>query len=297
MKLAALILGFACQFTWAQNLDYSTSGKLILTHLSSAPFPHPSRAEGHTYKDKLYPAAENYSDNTVAIFVPRGFRETGRVDFVVHFHGWNNHVANVLQHYRLIEQLVASGRNAILVVPQGPKDAPDSSGGRLEDKEGFRKFMGDVVTELRHSGALTQTNFNLGQIVLSGHSGGYRVISAILDRGGLTDRVREVWLFDALYAETDKFLAWAAQPHAGRLLNIYTDNGGTKGETEAMMATLKQRAIPFLAVSESDLKTAELRRQGCIFLHTALAHDDVVEKHETFKTFLETSELEALRGK
>ena len=85
---------------------YAGSGELIVTQLTSAPFPHPKRAEGHTYQKKLYPAAEHYTDNTVAIFIPKGFRETGQVDFVVHFHGWKNTVEGVLGQYKLIEQLV-----------------------------------------------------------------------------------------------------------------------------------------------------------------------------------------------
>jgi len=288
-----LILGCGC--AWGQETNYAALGKLLLLRLPSAPFPHPSRAQGYTYQDKSYSAADHYSDNTVAVFVPRGFRETGQVDFVVHFHGWKNHVSNVLKRYRLIEQLVSSGRNAILVVPQGPKDAPDSSGGKLADTDGFRRFMDDVTAELRQSGALRQTNFSVGQIILSGHSGGYKVIASILDRGGLSNPVREVWLFDALYADTDKFLAWMDRAPVGRLVDIYTDGGGTKRETEALIGTLKQRSTPFLALSETDLKPDDLRPRGFIFLHTALAHNDVVETHETFKTFLETSGLQALR--
>jgi hypothetical protein len=201
----------------------------------------------------------------------------------------------VLKRYRLIDHLVASGRNAVLVVPQGPQDAPDSSGGKLADADGFRRFMDDVTAGLRQSGALRQTNFSVGQIILSGHSGGYKVIASILDRGGLAEAVCEVWLFDALYADTDKFVAWMGRSSTGRLVNIYTDGGGTKRETEALIATLKQRSTPFLAGEEADLKADDLRRRGFIFLHTALAHNDVVETHETFKTFLESSGLEALK--
>src|SRR5439155_8934151 len=102
----------------AENLEqtYASFGRLIVTQFVSAPFPHPARAEGHKYKDKLYSAKEHYSDSTVAIFIPKGFRESKRVDFVVHFHGWNNTVAGTLSTYKLIEQLVASGKNAVLVV-------------------------------------------------------------------------------------------------------------------------------------------------------------------------------------
>src|SRR6266478_2656025 len=99
---------------------YADQGELLLAHLASAPFPHPQRLQGHKYKDQFYSAAEHYSNDTVAIFIPRSFRETGKIDFVVHFHGWQNNVEGVLKRYQLIEQLVASGRNAVLIVPQGP---------------------------------------------------------------------------------------------------------------------------------------------------------------------------------
>lgn len=294
LSLFLAFIVFACGLTWGQETNYAGMGEMLVVHLPSAPFPHPSRAHGYTYKDKIYPTAMHYSDNTVAIFVPRGFRETGQIDFVVHFHGWNNNVSNTLKRYRLIEQLISSERNAILVVPEGPKDAPDSSGGKLADADGFRRFMDDVTDELRRSGALRRTNFSVGQITLSGHSGGYKVMAAILDCGGLSTAVREVWLFDALYADTDKFVAWMDRTPTGRLMNIYTDQGGTKRETEALIAALQQRSTPFQALSESELKPRDLHRRGFIFLHTALTHNDVVEKHETFKTFLETSGMQPL---
>src|SRR5262249_45625656 len=119
----------------------SDLGQLITKPFASAPFPHPKRAEGHTYKTEFFSAADHYNDRTVAIFIPKGFRETGTIDFGVHFHGWRNHVDEVLRRYQLLEQMAESGRNAVLVVPQGPRDAPDSFGGKLEDPDGFRRFM------------------------------------------------------------------------------------------------------------------------------------------------------------
>ena len=131
----------------------------------------------------------------------------------------------------------------------------------------------------------------IGSIILSGHSGGYRVMASILDRGGMTDHVKEVWLFDALYAETDKFLAWFDKFH-GRLLDIYTEHGGTKDETQKLMATLKQRGTPFLSGDEAKGTSSELSTKGPIFLFTSLEHDEVLQKHQTFKQFLETSCLQ-----
>ena len=273
---------------WEQA--YAAYGRLIVTQFVSAPFPHPARAEGHMYKDKLYSAAEHYSDSTVAILIPKNFREGRSVDFVVHFHGWNNTVAGTLNTYKLAEQLVASGKNAVLVVPEGPHNAPDSFGGKLEDAGGFKRFLDEVVATLKQRGVFKRKDFAVGRVMLSGHSGGYRVMSAIVDRGGMPSSVKEVWLFDALYAETDKFLAWFDREH-GRLLDIYTDHGGTKDDSEAMMELLKKRGTTFYATGEKNVTEKGLRQNKLVFIHSDLPHDDVVAKRNEFELFLKTSLL------
>ena len=292
----AILLAPAISAFAGESLEqtYSAQGRLIATQFVSAPFPHPARAAGHKYKDKLYPASEHYSDSTVAIFIPNHLRETDHVDFVIHFHGWNNTVAGTLKGFKLIEQFVASGKNAVLVVPEGPHDAPDSFGGKLEDQDGFKKFTEELVATLEQRAVLPRNKISIGHIILSGHSGGYRVIAGILDRGGLPKNADEVWLFDALYAGTDKFLAWSDRHH-GRLLNINTDQGGTKAESNAMMDLLKKRGTPFLAVEESQATSDELKTNQLVFIHTDLPHNDVVEKRKEFCLFLKTSSLEDLQ--
>jgi len=272
---------------------YAPFGELIVTKLNSAPFPHPLRAEGHRYKDQIFSAKEHYSDSTVAIFIPKGFEAGDRIDFVVHFHGWKNNVEGVLKGYEIVEQLSESRRNAILVVPQGPRDASDSFGGKLEDPEGFKRFMDDVTGTLREKAGFRK-EFSTGRIVLSGHSGGYQVISSILDRGGLSDKVREVWLFDALYAQTDKFLAWMYK-EPGRLINIYTEHGGTKNETEQLIRKLQTRGTHIFAAKEAEAKSSDLRTNHFVFLYSDLEHNDVLDKHRTFRDFLKTSCLGEIR--
>jgi hypothetical protein len=291
-QLLPLVMACLTVFStaWSETLPehYAQSGELLLVHIPSAPFPHPQRAEGHKYKDQFFSAAEHYTYDTVAIFIPTGFRETGKIDFVVHFHGWQNNVEGVLKRYQLIEQLMASGRNAVLIVPQGPYNASDSFGGKLEDPEGFSRFMNDVMDTLRQKSAMKGKGFALGQIILSGHSGGYQVISSIVDHGGLTDHVKEVWLFDALYAQTEKFLAWWDKSH-GRLIDTYTEHGGTKSETEKLITTLKDRGTTLFSVKDTEITLANLRESRILFLYTDLAHDDVIHKRKAFEQFLSTS--------
>lgn len=271
--------------------DYAPLGRLIITNFVTAPFPHPLRAEGHTYKDKLFSAAEHYSNSTVALFIPKGFRAHRKIDFVVHFHGWGNNATNALSKYKLIEQFAAADRNAILIVPQGPFNASDSFGGKLEDADGFKRFMAEAVQTLRNNGVIDKGE--PGRIILSGHSGGYEVISAILAHGGLSDQVREVWLFDALYAKTERFALWFDH-YPGRFIDLYTEHGGTKEETEALMAALSGNGIPFYKANETEADNVDLRKAHLIFLFSELPHDEVMQHRITFQRFLETSCLAPL---
>ncbi|MCB0553556.1 MAG: hypothetical protein KDD02_08400 [Phaeodactylibacter sp.] len=43
-------------------------------------------------------------------------------------------------------------------------------------------------------------------IILSGHSGGYRVMSYILLQGGLPEAIKGVWLFNGLYGQSNPSL-------------------------------------------------------------------------------------------
>lgn len=273
----------------AQTVDAGNdNGTLILTRLASAPFPHPQRASGHSYGGKAFPFELHYRDSSVAIFIPKNFKKTATVDLVIHFHGWYNNIDTVLARYAFVPQFLGSGKNAVLVVPEGPKNAPDSFGGKLEDENGFKAFVSEVLDTLfRHSVIASTVP---GSIILSGHSGGYRVISFILMRGGLTDHIREVYLFDALYGQTEKFAYWLDHT-GGKLVNIYTDSGGTKAESENLMADLRGWKIPFLSGEEDGITPDELRTQRIIFLHTRLEHDEVLQSHETFRSFLKASIL------
>lgn len=275
-------------------LALTNSSQIILTQFVSAPFPHPSRAEGLKYKGEFFPADKHYSDSTVAMFIPKGFDDGGQVDFAIHFHGWRNTVAGALEQFKLTDQFIASRRNAILIVPQGPRNAPDSAGGKLEDAEGFKQFMDEAVVLLKKRDVLKKDSC-IGQIILSGHSGGYKVMASAIERGGLTDQIREVWLFDGLYAQGEKFLAWS-EKSGGRLVNIYTDAGGTKTRTEEMLSQLKQRGTNVLATTDMAVTPMELTTNKFVFLHTDMGHNDVMEKRKAFQKFLETSCLKKMPG-
>ena len=101
-----------------------------------------------------------YDDATTAVFVPRHFKvRSNKIDTVLHFHGHKNTVAKALRVYQLREQVYDSRQNAILVVPQGPIDARDSSGGKLDRPKGLLRFL----TEVRQTLQTRKVNRALGR--------------------------------------------------------------------------------------------------------------------------------------
>jgi hypothetical protein len=274
----------------SMQIQLLPQGKLLMVPFDSAPFPHPFRAGGYTYHTNFYSASEHYSDRTVGIFVPKGFRVTSRLDFIVHFHGWRHSVAGTLAEYKLIEQFAASGKNAILIVPQGPLNVTDSFGGKLEDTNGFKNFMDEAVRQLCDRGMLPRGDFQIGDIILSGHSGGYHVMAAILDHGGMSGKIQEVWLFDALYESANIFSSWQKNQD-GRLLNIYTDHGGTREETEQLMAAYRAAGVKYSWLEENRCTRKDIQNGKIIFIHSDLVHNDVVSRRDEFRRFVETSGL------
>lgn len=285
MKNLILLLLLGLFFNGICQIDQSL-GDVIKLELSSAPFPHNARANGHTYSDKFYPADAHYSDSTVMVFIPKNFTESEKTDFVIYFHGWYNNIDTACSKFKILEQFSGSNKNAILIFPEGPKNAPDSYGGKLEDENGFNNMMKDILAELIKRNNISSDK--IGDLILSGHSGAYRVISFILMRGGLTANIKEVFLFDALYAELEKYAHWFTN-YNGKFINIFTDNGGTKEDSHSLMDDLKGWQIPFLLKEEDEISDSELKENKLIFIHSKLGHNDVLTNNENLKRFLSAS--------
>jgi hypothetical protein len=266
----------------------SAEGATLLRTFPHAPFPHSSREKGYIYDSKFYDAPTHYNDSTIGIFIPTGYKPGADVNYVVHFHGWSNHVATVFDHYELKRQFTASGRNAILLVPQGPKDAPDSSGGKLAADPGAFEALLHEVTQFLIESKKIHTN-RIGKIVLSTHSGGYLVTGAILRQSALHTHITDVLLFDSTYGELEAFANWAAQKEH-RLISIFTRH--LAPENFMLLTLLQKRHTPFTSLLEPDLTASLLTGRQPLFIHTLdLPHDEVMQKRDYFALFLRTSAL------
>ena len=91
----------------------------------------------------------------------------------------------------------------------------------MEDTDGFRKMVEDVMGTMTRE-KVTATG-RIARVIISAHSGGYRPAGFSLDRGGLSDRVTHVFLFDALYGQHEYFRDWLLRGR-GTIRAAYTEH-------------------------------------------------------------------------
>jgi len=265
-------------------LDWNAypGGEWARFYLHNAVYPHPSRQDGWQYHDKFFPRDPHYLDSSVVVIVPKGFHQNakGDVNLIVHFHGWNNDNLGVLEKYPLAQQLSAARRNSLLVLAQGPWRASDSGGGKMEDEGGFRRMVEGIISTLTVDGHLK--NPRIGQVIVTAHSGGYRPAIYAVARGGLMDHIREVFLFDAFYAQTEELIPWLKMDKRHHLRSIYTDH--LAEEHAKFMRLLKTNHIKY----QEEMKA----KARVVLQKTTVCHDCVIDG--TFRSWLEGSCLEPL---
>ena len=84
----------------------------------------------------------------------------------------------------------------------------------------------DVMRELKKNN-IVSPRAEAGNIVLAGHSGAFRVIAYILQNGQMP--VQEVFLFDALYSQVDKYINWINSDAQHHFVHWFTNRGGGNG--------------------------------------------------------------------
>jgi hypothetical protein len=124
-------------YTASIGQDQISQFKITSSHTA---FPDTGRMKGHLYNDVLYSTADHYSDSSVIIITPKNFNTKKKVDMIFWFHGWNNNIDSALTRYGLLRQFAEAGTNAVLILAETAKDAPDSYGGKLEQQNTFKNW-------------------------------------------------------------------------------------------------------------------------------------------------------------
>lgn len=252
-----------------------------------------------------FPAAWSYHrDPTVHVFVPRhhrAVREAG-VSTIVHFHGHNTTAERAIVAHQLREQLFDSKQNAILVVPQLAVLTPDSSAGKLEQPGGFARMIDDALRTIASKDARAalgasapKPDSTASRVCISAHSGGYHAAACALKHGGVP--VRETYLFDALYAESDVFRDWVVagkgNPMATRhKLVSYFTGGAPEANTKRLFAELAKAGVVCAEEeTEGTLSRSELTHAEAVAIKTQLGHGAVTSELNSLRDCLYASAL------
>jgi hypothetical protein len=244
---------------------------------SEEPFLNISKGDrkGHrSYGGRVYWQDETYNDSRVLVHVPETFdvRKPGVI--VVFFHGNGATLERDVRDRQLVPQQISdSGVNAVLLAPQLAVNAADSSAGKFWQPGGFKRFIDESASHLARlygDPKSAQAFANL-PIVIVGYSGGFLPTAWSLEVGGVPDRVRGVFLLDAVYGELDKFASWIEKNRSGFFVSSYTRY--TKQRDQELMALLRGKGI---TVSES--MDGPLRPGSVVFVQTpnGVTHRDYV---------------------
>jgi len=126
----------------------------------------------------------------VHVWRPRGYRGDLAVAYL---HGYYVNVDEAMQKHKLLDQFVASGVQALFVVPETPKS---------NEQGVFWKSLPELLGFVNASvGASAKT------VHAVAHSGGYRTVLDWLP----APELQRVTLLDALYAGVTTFANWAAR--------------------------------------------------------------------------------------
>ena len=243
------------------------------------PFLNVSKGErrGHrSYGGRVYWQDETYNDNRVLMHVPENFdvRKPGVI--VVFFHGNGATLERDVRDRQLVPQQISdSGVNAVLLAPQLAVDAANSSAGKFWQPGGLKRFVAesaDHLARLYGDPGAAKAFANM-PVVIVGYSGGFMPAAWSLDVGGLGNRVRGVFLLDAVYGELDKFASWIANNRSGFFVSAYTRY--TKRHDNELIAMLKEKGI---AIAED--MDGPLRPGSVVFVETpeGVTHRDYVTR-------------------
>jgi hypothetical protein len=250
-------------------------------------FPDTARVNGHLDGDGIQlPKKGHYDDSSVLLVVPTDLHAEKTVDLVFWFHGWHNCIDSAMQFYGLARQFGASGRNAVLVLPEAAKNAADSYGGKMRQEGMFRELVADALVELRRN-SLIPPDAQAGHIVLAGHSGAYSVMADILEHGH--QEVDEIFLFDALYGRLNTFIPWAEKGDH-HFIHWFTNTGyGPDKMSDTMMLRLQQDRIPCGLSEEASVDDKILRNHRILFVHSSREHNFIIHNPDNFALLLRNS--------
>jgi hypothetical protein len=223
---------------------------------------------------KVFWQDETFNDNRVLMHVPESFDARKPGVIVVFFHGNGATLErDVRDRQQVPQQISESGVNAVLLAPQLAVNAADSSAGKFWQPGGLKRFIAESADHLAtlYGDPRTAKTFANMPVIIVGYSGGFVPTAWSLEVGGLGNRVRGVFLLDAVYGELDKFASWIENNRSGFFVSSYTHY--TKRHDDELMRMLREKGIAIAEDMDRPLKPGSV-----VFVETpeGVTHRDYV---------------------
>jgi hypothetical protein len=192
----------------------------------------------------------------VHVWTPEGYDPTLAAT-IVYVHGYYDDVDSAWRGHHLVRQFDASGLDAIFIACEAPSGPHDPIAWPSIEA------LLDRVVKAR---GLPLPD---GPVIVVGHSGAHRTISAWLDEPTIDTLV----LLDALYGEVDSYRAWVEASPDHRLIDV---GELTRPWTEALHAELPETVVydGFRQAHEGRLQGA--RRARIVYVRSRLGHMPLV---------------------
>jgi len=210
----------------------------------------------------------------VVAWRPPGYRSR-EAGVVVYLHGYFTSTDQAVADHRLLEQFLASGRNALFVVPEAPA---------WNGEESVWPALTELLEEVFSRTGLTPPP---GPLVVAAHSGGFRPTLLWLGE----PRLEEILLLDGLYRSEDQFRGWleSGPPGRRRRLVLVGDETAAKGDQLAAVvggAVVLPRVPALRPGLDGAARTARL-----VSIRSQFPHMAIVESGEVLPVLLQATRL------
>jgi hypothetical protein len=102
--------------------------------------------------------------------------------------------------------------------------------------------------------------------------------------------VQEVLLFDALYSQLDKYMAWIKQDASHHFVHWFTNRGGGTDEmSDTMMQRLTAQHIAYNLTEETSVTPGIIKNNRVLFVHSLREHNVIINNPDDLTLLLQNS--------
>jgi hypothetical protein len=217
----------------------------------------------------------------VGIQIPPGYVPTENAEITLFLHGHNygpiSMLDQILKRFSILEHVASTNRNRITVYPHSLNKC-DEFKTALAPAHKLKPFFESIARWMQEN-QLSKTA-EIGSIALVGQSGAYAPLAMIVDQDLYRDRIRELYLLDAMYGNALSFARFAMNP-ANRFWSNYLPNSSTRQQNELVMKTLQQSGMTFFRKS-GDLTREEAAGSRLGFIEANTSHAGAIRYLSAF---------------